>query len=90
MYLDFRWNEWNLLHIAKHAVTVPEAEAVVRGARRPYPRQTSNEKVLVRGRTAAGRYLQVIYVVDPDETLYIIHARPLSDTEKRRLRRSIK
>lgn len=31
--------------------------------------------------------IQVIYVVDPDDTLYVIHARPLTDREKRRFRR---
>jgi hypothetical protein len=30
-----------------------------------------------------GRFIQVIYIVDPDGTLYIIHARPLTPNEKR-------
>jgi hypothetical protein len=29
----------------------------------------------------------VIYVLDPDETVYVIHARPLTDKEKHRYRR---
>ena len=32
-------------------------------------------------------FLQVIFVVDPEETVYVIHARPLNEQEKRRLRR---
>jgi hypothetical protein len=30
---------------------------------------------------------QVVYVIDPDGTVYVIHARPLTDREKRRYRR---
>ena len=35
----------------------------------------------------SGRPLQVVFVLDEDETIYVIHARPLSKREKRRLRR---
>jgi hypothetical protein len=42
---------------------------------------------LVQGQGPYGRYVQVIYVVDEDRTLFVIHARPLSDHEKRRYRR---
>jgi hypothetical protein len=31
--------------------------------------------------------LQVIFVMDDDETIYVIHARPLTEREKRRHRR---
>jgi hypothetical protein len=31
--------------------------------------------------------LQVIYVLDEDGTVYVIHARPMSDREKWRFRR---
>ena len=34
-----------------------------------------------------GTYLQVIYVFSPPGVTYVIHARPLTDPEKRRLRR---
>jgi len=85
--MDFRWNEWNLEHIARHGVAPDEAEAAIRSARRPFPRKIEDEKWFVWGRGRGGRFLQVIYVLDPDETIYIIHARPLNDREKRRLRR---
>jgi len=32
-------------------------------------------------------YPQVIYILDEDGTIYIIHARPMTDREKRRYRR---
>jgi hypothetical protein len=33
--VEFRWNEWNIDHIAKHGVDVVEAAYVVSHARRP-------------------------------------------------------
>ena len=88
MGYDFRWNTWNVEHIAKHGVTPDEAEYVVNHASAPYPRFQGDEKCLVRGQTVAGRYLQAIYVFDPADEVFVIHARPLTDREKRRLRRS--
>ncbi|HMF14512.1 MAG TPA: hypothetical protein VKE94_19485 [Gemmataceae bacterium] len=60
---------------------------VVRDGRRPFPRKIEDDKWLVWGRGRGGRFLQVIFVVDPEETVYVIHARPLNEQEKRRLRR---
>ena len=37
--MEFRWNEWNIDHIAEHGVRPEEAEAVVRNAKSPYPRR---------------------------------------------------
>jgi uncharacterized DUF497 family protein len=88
MVYEFRWNDWNLDHVEKHGVSPKEAEHIVVNARRPYPRHEGARKYRVRGQTAAGDYLQVIYLIDTDRTLYIIHARPLSETEKRQFRRS--
>ena len=55
--LDFRWNQWNIEHLAKHSVDPDEAEEVVRTAKRPYPRRIGEEKLLVwgRGRSVGGR-----------------------------------
>ena len=75
--MRFRWNEWNREHIGKHGVTVKEAESVVRQARRPYPTQIGNNKLLVIGRGNSGRLLQVIFVLDPEDMVFIIHARAL-------------
>jgi uncharacterized DUF497 family protein len=84
---DFRWNEWNLEKIAKHGVTVEDAEQVVRRAMRPYPQRIDDGKVLVRGQARSGAYLQVIYVPQENHEVFVIHARPLTENEKTRLRR---
>ena len=83
----FRWNEWNLEHGPKHGVTPREAEQVVESARRPYPLRKADDKWLVWGQTAGGRLVQVVFLLDEDDTVYVIHARPLTDREKRRFRR---
>jgi uncharacterized DUF497 family protein len=85
--MDFRWNDWNIEHIGKHGVSPQEAEMVVRCARAPFPRRIEDDKWLVWGRGEGGRFLQVIFVSDTDETVYVIHARPLNEQEKRRFRR---
>jgi len=67
-----------------HGLTVGDAEYVVNLARRPYPKPMGNEKWLVIGATADGRMIQVIYLVDRRDTLFVIHARPLTPKERRR------
>jgi hypothetical protein len=77
---------------------------VVTHAKPPYPRQHGDDKLIVRGQTKAGRYIQVIYVLESDaaeldfsqvdllsiddaaESIVVIHARPLTDEEKRKLK----
>lgn len=57
----FSWDDWNIGHIAKHAVTRAEAEEVVRNAAEPFPRKMEERKLMVWGQTRAGRYLLVIF-----------------------------
>jgi uncharacterized protein len=87
MVYEFRWNAWNVDHIAEHGVTPDEAEYVVRNARAPYPRKVGERKYLVQGQTPSGDYIQVIFFIDSLRLLFVIHARPLRDLEKRRFRR---
>ena len=85
--MQFRWIDWNRDHVAKHGVDPAEAETIVRQARAPFPQQIGDDKLLVMGNGNGGRFLEVIYVLDPDDTVFIIHARPLTEREKRRYRR---
>jgi hypothetical protein len=57
---EFRWNEWNVEHLAEHGITPDEAEFVVERARRPFPRYIGNGKYLVWGQCRHGDYLQVV------------------------------
>jgi uncharacterized DUF497 family protein len=87
--VQFRWNEWNESHVSEHGVEPAEAEEVVR-ARPPYPLASADEKFLVWGPTAEGRFLQVVFVMDEEDSVFIIHARPLTDKEKKRYRRKVR
>jgi hypothetical protein len=55
--VEFRWNEWNIDHIAGHGVTPEEAEYVVDNAAGPYPRFEGDGKYIVRGQTDSCRWL---------------------------------
>ena len=88
--MEFRWIQWNVDKCHKHGVSPDEAEEVVQNARRPYPRKMDDEKTIVCGQTEHGRYLQVIYLMDEDDALFVIHAMPLSSRKKRNYRRSQK
>ena len=85
--MDFRWIDWNRDHVAEHGVDPEEAESVVRDARPPFPQQIGDDKLLVMGRGRGGRFLQVIFLLDPDDAVFIMHARPLTKGERRRYRR---
>lgn len=90
--MDFVWNEKNIDHIARHGISPSEAEYVVERARQPYPQMVGDDRRLVVGRLAEGQYVQVVYV--PSRSIpgavFVMHARPLTDAEKRRFRRRIK
>lgn len=88
--MEFRWNDWNIEHLAKHGVDPDEAEQVIAQARSPYPMGRSDDKYLVWGSGRADRLLQVVFVLDADATVFVIHARPLTDREKRQFRRGRK
>lgn len=85
--MEFRWIEWNLDKVAKHGVAPWEAEYVVSRARSPYPRRAEDGRWLVWGAAEGRDLLQVVFLIDPDGTVFVIHARPLTDNEKRRYRR---
>jgi hypothetical protein len=84
---EFRWNDWNLQHIGGYRVGREAAEYIIRRARRPYPRYEGDGKFVVGGQSFDGVYMQVIYIMSPADIIYVIHARALTDVEKRRHRR---
>jgi uncharacterized DUF497 family protein len=87
--MEFIWNDRNADHIGKHGIAPREAEYVVEHARAPYPQMVGDGKRIVVGRLANGEYIQVVYVPSRSVpgAVYVMHARPLADDEKRRFRR---
>jgi uncharacterized DUF497 family protein len=87
---EFRWNSWNIGHIAEHGVTPQEAESVVRTTPPPFPEAQGRGRFLAVGQTKQGTYIQVAYIFSPADVVFVIHSRPLNDAEKRRFRRRIR
>jgi uncharacterized DUF497 family protein len=85
--VDFRWIEWNVNHVGEHGVDLEDAEQVVENAKPPWPEWRPDGKWLAWGAGRGGRLLQVVFVLDDDDTVFVIHARPLTDREKQRYRR---
>jgi len=84
---DFRWIEWNIAKCEKHGVNPVDVEFVVQNAQRPHPIRIEQGKRLVWGQSESGEYLQVIYILDDDYTVFVIHAMPLTEKQKRQHRR---
>jgi hypothetical protein len=63
-----------------------EAEYVVEHPAAGYPEKIGDGKYRVRGQALTGRYLQVIFIFSPAAVVYVIHARDLTDREKKNLR----
>ena len=85
----FRWNEFNIDHATKHGCTIPEIEMVVRReVRSHHDRRIDNKKWHVEGRGIGDRMIRAIFIYDDDEeTIYVIHAMPLTTRRRRRGRR---
>jgi hypothetical protein len=78
-------------HVHNHGVRESEVEEALR--RRDEERAGAEDSRVAVGRTAAGRYLRVIYVPDPDLgsafviTAYELRGKPLLAYRRRRRRR---
>jgi uncharacterized DUF497 family protein len=81
---DFRWNVHNIEHAQKHGCTIDEIQDVVARPQRGYPGKIGNGKFRVVGRGVGGRVIEVIFVRDVDETMYVIHAQQISTRRRRR------
>lgn len=88
--MEFRWNEWNVEHVVRHAVEPEAVEHVVENTTSPFPRRIGGDKLLVWGPDPEGGLLQVIFVLDEDGTAYVLHARRLTARERRRYRRQVR
>ena len=73
-------------HMARHGVNEQEARDVLVRPLEDCPGQEGSRVAV--GRTAAGRYLRVIYVPDPEpDSVFVITAYNLGPKAKRALRR---
>jgi hypothetical protein len=76
----------DLPHIYGHGVTEREVEEVLRGSGEDL--QAARNSRMKLGQTAAGRYLQVIYVPDEEpDSVFVITAFDLGEKAKKAFRR---
>jgi uncharacterized DUF497 family protein len=68
-------------HIARHHVTIGEAEEVVFGT--PYIRRDRQGYLRVIGQTAAGRYVTVIVARRGDDVYTLVTPRDADEAERR-------
>ncbi len=87
---EFKWIGWNVEKCLRHGVTPDAAEYVIQNARSPYPTGIDDDKILVCGQSEDGQYLQVIFLVQEDGVLFVIHARPMTEKEKHRYRKRMR
>jgi hypothetical protein len=80
----YRWMDWNRDHATRHGVSVNECERLVNRGR---ARRIGDNKYRVTGKESGGRWIQVIYAFDEESgDVFVIHARPLTEQEKKRAR----
>lgn len=87
--MDFEWDEYNINHIARHNVTLEEAEEALLDFRRigtPAYQVTNEQRWAVLGSTEAGRILFVVFT-RRDGRIRVVTARDATNKEKRRYRR---
>ena len=85
-FYSFVWNNTNIEHIASHNVTPEEVEQVCTGKPLIFtaPSKGKNPVYYVLGRTQAGRYLFAVVIYFGKGKGYVVTARDMIRSEKRR------
>ncbi len=81
----FEWDARNVGHIARHGVRPEETEEAFFGG--PLFRRARKSLKAVFGRTDAGRYLFVVFVVKPGGVVRVVTAHDMTAAERRYYRR---
>ena len=76
-----RWDPGNISHIARHSVTIEEAEEACHGD--PATLQSYLGRIIVIGPTQAGRMLAVVLEPEGTDAYRPVTARPASRRERR-------
>ncbi len=74
------WDDWNISHIARHAITPDDVEEVCQG--NYLVRQTYQGRFMVIGPNAAGNLLSVVLALEGEGTYYVVTARPSAKKER--------
>lgn len=82
--LRIEWDEDSVDHIARHGVEPEEVEELL--ASRHLWNRAKKGTYLALGRSASGRYLMAVLARRPSKSYYVVTARDMSDTERKRFR----
>ena len=90
MYLSLNGFEWdpedkikgNVQHISKHSVYPDEVEEIFEYPEEVLLRRTRQGYRLAYGRTAAGRYLLIVFLIKPGHVARVITARDMTKEER--------
>jgi uncharacterized protein len=89
--VEFEWDDDNLDHLARHGISADEVEELFAG---PILRRRGGTDALDRfralGRTAAGRYLAIVYQAKPGGVVRAFTGWEMSTTERIVYERQIK
>jgi uncharacterized protein len=79
------WEEWNIVHIARHNVIPQEVEEVCHND--PIEREGKKGRIQLIGLTRKGRILSIILDPEPEPNMYYpVTAHPASRQERRAYR----
>jgi uncharacterized protein len=81
------WSAANVAHIARHGISPEEVEDVLFTPPLDARRGERDNTYLVLGRTSAGRRLLVVIAPRPRNSWYVVTARDVERTERRRMKR---
>lgn len=81
----FVWDDENVAHIARHAVSPDEVEEAFAGE--PLVLRGPDDRYLAYGRTEADRWLFVVYVARPRGRIRVLTARDMTVGERRLYKR---
>ena len=87
-FKDFRWDDENVAHIARHGVWPDEVEEMLLGD--PLVLRGADDRYLAYGRTENDRWLFAVYVMRPRGRVRVLTARDMTEREKRLARRKRK
>ena len=83
MNLDwFLWDDRTIAHVARHGLRPEEVDETLENDYRTLT--TRNGFYMLLGRSAAGRYISIIFDLLGDGKAWVITARDMTQTEKRR------
>jgi uncharacterized DUF497 family protein len=78
----FVWTEHNIDHIARHGVRPEEVDEILEGKYRILA--TLSNRYLLLGQSVGGRYLTVVFESLGNGQAWVITARDMTNTERRR------